>query len=174
MQVFVQTPLGKTIALDVEASDTVGAVKGKLVASEGVPPEQQRLSLAGRRLEDKLRLGQCGVAAGSTLQLTLRLLVKIVTGRTVAVDVELSDTIEHLKARIHEQEGIPLEQQRLLFAAKQLEGDRTIYDYNLHRIFRPVYLVRQVDWSAIPTPQLARGLTRDDWVYEDGVSFKAL
>ena len=60
------------------------------------------------------------------------LYVKLLTGRTVTIDVEPSDTILTVKERIRDISGIPIDQQRLIHGGRQLENNRTIADYNIH------------------------------------------
>ena len=140
VQIFVKTLTGKTINLDVRPSDMVSDVKEQIKEKEGIPKYQQQLIYAAKELEDGCTLSSYDIQKDCRLCLVVKLnggnmqiFVRTLTGKTIMLDVRLSSTIEAVKTKIQDREGIPCDLQRLVCGTKELRDGLTVSDYSIQK-----------------------------------------
>lgn len=123
--------------LEVTAMDTVAEVQDSLLVKLGQPPSQLRLLRGGQPLPREATLASLGISGQTQLTMIFPgfcIYVKTLTGKTLFVaGLEASSTTDEVKHIIQNIEGIPPNQQRLVFAGQQMEDDRTLADYAIQK-----------------------------------------
>ncbi|KAJ0624358.1 putative Ubiquitin-like domain-containing protein [Helianthus annuus] len=139
MKIFIKMLTGEIITQMVKPSDTVNNVKAKIQDKVHIPHRQQELIFNEVVLYGIDTLSSYNIKNKSTLTVMraslgfMRIFIKTQTGKTITLEVESSDTTENVQLMIQNLEGIPCDQQRLIFNAKQLAEGRTLADYGVHK-----------------------------------------
>ena len=128
---------GKSSPLEGQPLDTIQNVKAKIENRVNVPINQQTLYFQDKELLDGRTLHDYDIHIESTLYLALtfgggmEIFIKTLTGKTITLEVEPSDTIEDVKIKIQYKEGIPIDQQMLMCGGEPLKASHTLFDYNI-------------------------------------------
>ncbi|PIA34372.1 hypothetical protein AQUCO_03800169v1 [Aquilegia coerulea] len=134
MQINVSLEQGnRTINLKVKSWYSIENVKNIIESMEGIPTKKQKLYLTGVKLENDMTLADSKILQGQTLDLIcgMHIFVKMLTGKIYTLEVDSYDSVDDVKEMMEEKEGIPTEQQRLIYRGRQIESGRFLADYQV-------------------------------------------
>ena len=137
MQVFVKTPVGKILPLNLDGANTIGQMKEQIKTLQGIDPSLQKLVYAGTLLVDSQTLDFYSISNGAMITLTIGLkeeyvvFIKMMTGKIDALYVTSQMKVGDLKEMIHTKKQLPGSEIRLLFGTTALTDERTMAECNV-------------------------------------------
>ena len=146
MVIFAHLPFGETLALDVKSIETIEDVKKKIQIKVEIPSEEQIITAAGKVLQDNRTLFYHNIQMYNEIYVDvlrispMTIFAKMLIGKTIPLEVKSNETVKDVKKKIEITEGIPSEQQALVFAGKELKDARKLSYYNLEKETR-VHLI---------------------------------
>ena len=155
MQVSIKTFYGKIITLEVNSHDKIELIKEKIQDKERIPTFRQTLIVDGnvKMDDDELTLSEYNTRKEAILHLvltldTMKMFIRTLIGKIITLDVNQYDIVYNIKEQIQNKEGIPPDQQRLMFGGKRLEDRRTLAEYNIPKE-STLYLLKHLDTMRI-------------------------
>lgn len=147
IQVRLRTPSGLTGPVEVSIDNNVSILQNLAHIHSRIPPHLQCLRYDGRPIDNYKRIGYYSIPNGAIIDVELRdyelmVFIKTLTGQTITVRVRPRDTVRDVKQKIFEQEGIPVDRQRMIFVGEQLNDNHRLLDYRIehesavHLVFR--------------------------------------
>eukprot|EP00833_Pecoramyces_ruminatium_P001383 jgi/Orpsp1_1/1175415/evm.model.c7180000053745.1 len=132
--ITVITKTGKNIQIDIFSSDTIMGIKSKIKEKEDITENQFNLMYDNKQLEDDKKVSDYNINENSIIYFLFKsfpITIKTLIGKSIPIDICSSDTIMDIKSKIKEAEGIPENNQILIFFGKKLEDDKKVSDYNI-------------------------------------------
>ena len=160
VRILILTLDEKQFYLDAILSDTIEEIKYKIQEREGIPIDRQRIVLNNIELKNNVTLKDYRIKDKTILRLfelirknnennKMRILVKSVTNKIIYLNVNPLEKIEEVKDKIQDLEGIPREQQRLVFSGRYLEDNKTLEDYDIMEEFTLHLILKQNEFEPI-------------------------